>query len=201
MYVELIAQVKDENTKMALKKWAAAGSPASTAAIMYIECEPTDWPPPLRNGWSLGTTKEPSNMASVYRVMIRRLIFRAPIFILSASASFLLSAAVAAMMSIPTYENITWMIVVLEGEFRDVLFTTSKIINIPHPKKYSGCVSYRSLELSVLALDSIDGIEEWVRIVPIWIRLSAENWVGEGQNKAELTLRSNRMCVVGIWSC
>ncbi len=52
-------------------------------------------------------------MAREYRVMIRRLSFRAPIFMLSASARDLLSAAVAAMMSIPTYEKITWMIVVL----------------------------------------------------------------------------------------
>ena len=37
IYVELIAQVKEENTKIALKKWAADGIPASTAAIINIE--------------------------------------------------------------------------------------------------------------------------------------------------------------------
>jgi hypothetical protein len=41
------------------------------------------------------------------------LIFRAAIFMLSASARDLLSAAVAATMSIPTYEKITLINVVL----------------------------------------------------------------------------------------
>lgn len=62
-YMELIAQVKDENVKIALKKCAALGMPASTTAMMKTELEPTDWPPPLMKGWSLGTTKEEVSMA------------------------------------------------------------------------------------------------------------------------------------------
>lgn len=89
------------------------GMPASTTAIIKTELEPTDWPPPLMKGWSLGTRNEAVSTARLYKVIIRRLIFRAAIFMLSASARALLSAAVAATMSIPTYEKITLMVVVL----------------------------------------------------------------------------------------
>lgn len=63
-YMELIAHVKDENTKIALKKCAAAGSPASTTAIMNGDLAPTDWAFPLMNGWSLGTTNDTVSIAS-----------------------------------------------------------------------------------------------------------------------------------------
>lgn len=101
-YMELMEQVKDENTNMALKKCAAAGIPASTAAMMKSECEPTDCPPPLINGWVIGTTNEATIIDIVYKEMMRIEIFLEAIFILSASARDLLSAAVAATISIPT---------------------------------------------------------------------------------------------------
>src|SRR4051812_45580228 len=99
---------------MALKKCAAEGMPASTTAIMNKECEPTDCPAPLMKGWSYGTTNDAASMEQVYRVTILKLIFREAIFILSELESDLLSAAVAAKMSIPTYEKITLTIPVLE---------------------------------------------------------------------------------------
>jgi hypothetical protein len=113
MYMELMPQVNAEKTKMALKKWAAFGIPASTAAMMKTERALTDDAWPLIKGWSAGTTNEAVRTAREYRVMTRRLIFRAAIFIVSTSARALLSAAVAATMSIPTYENITLVKVVL----------------------------------------------------------------------------------------
>jgi hypothetical protein len=101
-YIELIAQVKDEKTKIALKKCAAEGIPASTTAMMNIEDSPTDCAPPLIKGWFIGTMKEAVSIAIEYRETMRMLIFRAASFILSASGSDLLSAAVAATISIPT---------------------------------------------------------------------------------------------------
>lgn len=47
--------------------------------------------------------------------MTRRLIFRAAIFMVSTSASARLSAAVAATMSMPMYENNTLVKVVLDA--------------------------------------------------------------------------------------
>lgn len=46
MYMELMPQVNAEKTKTALKKWAAFGIPASTAAMMNTERALTDdaWP-------------------------------------------------------------------------------------------------------------------------------------------------------------
>lgn len=99
-------------------------------------------------------------MPKVYRVMIRRLIFRAPIFMLSASDSFLLSAAVAAIMSIPTYENITWMIVVLVKNISINVTLKVRNNNLPHPEKDPYSAGYGSLEIAVLVFDLIDGIEE-----------------------------------------
>jgi len=91
---------------------------------------------------------------------MRRLIFRAPIFILSASASFLLSAAVAAMISIPTYEKITWIMVVLLGRNSVNVFPKSKNCHVPHPKEDSYCSGYCSLEITILVFDLVNGIEE-----------------------------------------
>jgi hypothetical protein len=64
-YIELIAQVNDANAKIALKKCAAAGNPASTTAMTKIECAPTDWPFPLMKGWVYGTTNDAVIMAIV----------------------------------------------------------------------------------------------------------------------------------------
>lgn len=50
MYIELMAQVHEEKTNMALKKWATAGIPASTTAMMKSDRAPTDWPSPLSIG-------------------------------------------------------------------------------------------------------------------------------------------------------
>jgi roadblock/LC7 domain-containing protein len=101
-YIELIAHVKEEKTKMALKKCAADGIPASTTAITKTELAPSDCAPPLIKGWFVGTTKDAVSIAKEYNVMMRMFNFRAPIFILSASGKALLSEAVAAMISIPT---------------------------------------------------------------------------------------------------
>jgi hypothetical protein len=68
----------------------------------------------LIKGWSIGTTNEAVSIAREYRVTIRSEIFRAAIFMLSASPKALLSAAVAATMSIPTYAKLALIIVVLE---------------------------------------------------------------------------------------
>jgi hypothetical protein len=88
--------------------------PASTAAMMNTEREPTDCPPPLRNGWSLGTIKETVSTATAYSRTILSDIFLEPIFMLSASPRALLSAAVATRISIPVYEKATRVRVVLE---------------------------------------------------------------------------------------
>jgi hypothetical protein len=101
MYMELIPHVKAEKQKTALKKWASFGMPASTAAMMNTERALTDVAWPLMKGWSIGTTKEAVRTAREYRVMTRRLIFRAAIFMLSTLARDRLSAAVAATISIP----------------------------------------------------------------------------------------------------
>jgi len=101
IYMELIAQVNAENTKTALKKWASFGIPASTTAIMNTDRALTEVASPFRKGWSIGTTKDAVMTAREYKVTTRRLIFRAAIFIASTSANARLSAAVAAMMSMP----------------------------------------------------------------------------------------------------
>ena len=108
-----MALVKEEKIKTALKKCAKFGIPASTTAIMKTDLDPGDCPPPLINGWSLGTTQEAVSIAKEYKIMIRKLIFLEPIFRLSALANALLSAAVEAITSIPEYEKITWTHVVL----------------------------------------------------------------------------------------
>jgi hypothetical protein len=113
MYKAPIAQENSLTIKTALKKCAKFGRPASTTAIMKGDWDPIDCPPPLMNGWSLGTTQATRSIASEYKVTTRILIFLDPIFILSTLASALLSAAVAAIMSIPVYENSTWIHVVL----------------------------------------------------------------------------------------
>ena len=81
MYSELIAQVKDEKTNMALKKWANIGRPASTTAMINTELAPTDCALPLMKGWFAGTTNDAVRTAREYNVMIRREIFREAIFI------------------------------------------------------------------------------------------------------------------------
>lgn len=111
-----MAQVNAEKQKTALKKWASRGIPASTTAMMKTERALTDVASPLMKGWSMGTTNDAVSTASEYSMMIRRLIFRAAIFMLSTSASARLSAAVAATISIPTYENKTLVKVVLLGQ-------------------------------------------------------------------------------------
>jgi hypothetical protein len=50
MYMELMPQVKAEKQKTALKKWAALGIPASTAAMMKTERALTDVALPLIKG-------------------------------------------------------------------------------------------------------------------------------------------------------
>lgn len=58
MYIELMAQVKAEKVKTALKKWASFGIPASTTAMMKTERALTDVASPLIKGCSMGTTNE-----------------------------------------------------------------------------------------------------------------------------------------------
>jgi hypothetical protein len=60
-----------------------------------------------------GTTREAAIIAKQDSVTMRRIIFLAAIFILSASPKALLSAAVAAKISIPVYENIALIIPLL----------------------------------------------------------------------------------------
>src|SRR5436190_24033216 len=109
--------------------------PASTAAMINTEREPIDCPLPLMKGWSVGTTNEAVSIDRVYRVIIRSEIFRAAIFMLSASPKILLSAAVAATMSIPTYAKLTWTIVVL-GEFASAKgFDKQADSSLPHPEE------------------------------------------------------------------
>jgi hypothetical protein len=63
-------------------------------------------------------------------------------------------------MSIPTYENITWIIVVLVKKLSIQGPLNGRSDNSPHPEKDPYCASYRSLEIAVLVFDLIDGIEE-----------------------------------------
>jgi hypothetical protein len=60
------------------------------------------------------------------------------------------------------------MIVVLKRENLVDILSMSRLVNIPHPEKDPGCACYRSLEIAVLVLDRIYGIEERIRIVPIY---------------------------------
>jgi hypothetical protein len=100
-YRKLIAQLKADSTNIALKKCASLGRPASTTAMTKTDLAPTDGALPLMYGWLYGTTSEAVNMAKQESVTMRRAIFRAAIFILSAFPRDLLSAAVAAKISIP----------------------------------------------------------------------------------------------------
>jgi len=61
MLEQIILGFPNTYVKMALKKCAAVGMPASTTAMMNIECEPTDCPPPLMNLWFVGTRNDPTS--------------------------------------------------------------------------------------------------------------------------------------------
>jgi hypothetical protein len=105
--------------------------PACTTAIINTDAALTDGAFPLIKGWSAGTTNEAVSIAREYRVISRSEIFRAAIFMLSASPRALLSAAVAATMSIPTYAKVALRIVVL-GELASAKISTNKVTQAYH---------------------------------------------------------------------
>ena len=89
------------------------------------------------NSWSMGTTKDDTIMHIVYKEIIRIEIFREAIFMLSASARDLLSAAVAATISIPTYEKMapTTPVLVSVNEVK----LHARVWNLPHAQETSCC--------------------------------------------------------------
>lgn len=87
--------------------------PASTTAITKIEPAPADCAAPFKKGWLYGTTNEAVNTAEQVIVITRIVIFLVAIFMLSAFPRDLLSAAVAAKISIPVNEKMALTMQVL----------------------------------------------------------------------------------------
>lgn len=102
--------------------------------------------------------------------MMRMLILRAAILMLSESDNARLSAAVAAKISIPTYENMTLINVDLFASAKPCV-RSKPACSLPHSEQSSKTAGNLVLLLPLLVDKLVALLEESIRSVPIWFHV------------------------------